>query len=921
MAYPGNLTAFIDAGLQRVRLRVNGTTIITDEAISSGSFVIDRYSSSAVALELGNVTSSQLTFTVDTSVQNVTLNRGDVIDGDIFVTDDFTDNLTDKGGNKLTDKSGNYLIAYDKVATVKIGKWYITNLVRGYNSVTVTCLDSMITLDGEADLRGVNYPITAKNFLNQIYRDGLGEVLVIDSSLYNPTLETPIIMTPLTYRQVLSRVCEVMGANAYYDWNGALHLGWYGRSSIQTIGDNIRVTSEKTENSYQITGVEIVDSADTSVAIEGNNIILRIVDNPFMTQVTQANRDIIAREILARVGNATYYGASANILPMPGLYPMDTVSFNPGLVPITHVTFGLNSNTKISADIGSDDNNYNFGLTKTIEKSIEKTSEVAKSYTDSVAQDTKTYTDTKTTEATNTAKNYTDNKSAETEANAKDYADGVASEAEQNAKDYTDTVEQEIKAYADEVAQQAVVDLTQEEVFNKLTQNGTKQGLLLDSETGDVYINATYMNTGTLTSVLIRDKTGNNYWNLETGDYRLGNYVERPEMNTAINTAVSGAIDDLAGVYYGTSSTAQNTKAKVVTCPEYTGLHVGDQISVRFTNANTAAAPTLNVNGTGAKSITAYGATLVAGSPYTWDAGAVVDFVYDGTSWAIQDATALKRLDALDDDLDSEGVFNRLTNNGQMQGIIRQNDELYINGQYIQAQTLSGSTIYGGVIVPRSGSGFRIDLDNGTIDLVGYATETEIQNLQDQIDGTRSTWTGTATPTLANEPAVNWTTTEEKNRHVGDVYYDTDDGYSYRFVESGGVYSWIQIQDSDAVEALRKANEALDEIASQDPVLVTDHVWNASKTQATFTAKVFKNGEDVTANYPTSWFTWYLRNEDYPYEQKLADGLTCIVQTSQLGYGSTVIGEFGTYDVSYLTNKSGAYLTDKGGNKLYAYTE
>lgn len=916
MAYPGaSLTAFIDSGLQHVRLRVNENTIITDEAIASGSFVIDRYSSSAVALELGNVTASQLTFTVDTSILNVSLQRGDVIDGDIFVTNG-TDTLTDVSSNKLTTANGDYLTAYDKTATVKIGKWYIVNLVRGYNTVAVTCLDSMITLDGEADLSGVHYPITAYNFLNQIYREGLGEELVIESGIYNPTLETPIIMESMTYRQVLSRVCEVMGANAYYDWNGTLRISWYGRSSIQAVGDGIRVSSEKTENDYVITKVEIVDNADASVSIEGNTITLRVVDNPFMRQVTTEARNVIANQILQRVGGARYYGGSANILPMPGLYPMDTVDFNGSLIPITHVTIGLNANTKISADIGADNNNYNFGLTKT----IEKTTEVAKNYTDSVATDTKNYTDTKTTEATNTAKNYTDTKATETESNAKDYADGVASEAEQNAKDYTDTVEQEIKAYADEVAQQAVVDLTQEEVFNKLTQNGTKQGLLLDGETGDVYINATYMNTGTLTSVLIRDKTGNNYWNLETGDYRLGNYVERPEMNQAINTAVTGAIDDLAGVYYGTSSTAQNTKNKVVQCSDFTDFHVGDQISVRFSNANTASAPTLDVNGKGAKPITAYGQTLVAGSPYTWDEGAVVDFVYDGTNWSIQDATALKRLDALDDGLDSEGVFNRLTNNGQMQGIVRQNDELYINGEYIQAETLAGDKIYGGVVRGRNGN-LIIDLDNDMIYYENFATQDEIADLQAQIDGTRSTWSGTVTPTLSNEPAVNWTTTEERNRHVGDVYYDTDDGHSYRFVENNGTYGWVQIQDSDAVEALRKANQALDEINAMEPTLVTDFTWNAQGTVATFTAKVVKNGEDITNTFPAKWFSWWLRNEANPQETRLAIGTTCQVNTNVLGYGSTVIGEFTTYDEYYLTTKNGTYLTDKSGNKLFAYIE
>lgn len=52
---------------------------------------------------------------------------------------------------------------------------------------------------------------------------------------------------------------------------------------------------------------------------------------------------------------------------------------------------------------------------------------------------------------------------------------------------------------------------------------------------------------------------------------------------------------------------------------------------VKFTNGNTAASPTLNVNGTGAVSIMKFGVSAV--SSFAWNAGLVVTFVYDGTNW------------------------------------------------------------------------------------------------------------------------------------------------------------------------------------------------------------------------------------------------------------------------------------------------
>lgn len=55
--------------------------------------------------------------------------------------------------------------------------------------------------------------------------------------------------------------------------------------------------------------------------------------------------------------------------------------------------------------------------------------------------------------------------------------------------------------------------LTQQEVFNRLTNNGQTQGIYLSNSR--LYINASYIATGT-----ISDAAGNNYWNLSSGYLR-----------------------------------------------------------------------------------------------------------------------------------------------------------------------------------------------------------------------------------------------------------------------------------------------------------------------------------------------------------------------------------------------------------------
>ena len=101
------------------------------------------------------------------------------------------------------------------------------------------------------------------------------------------------------------------------------------------------------------------------------------------------------------------------------------------------------------------------------------------------------------------------------------------------------------------------------------------------------------------------------------------------------------------------------------------------------------------------------------------------------------------------------------------------------------------------------------------------ATLSDLQSLQDQVDGNIATWFFSGVPTLENLPAMDWTTAEDKNNHLGDLYYDKDTGYAYRFTLDNNVYSWIKLSDSDIAEALAIANAAQDTADSKRRVFVT----------------------------------------------------------------------------------------------------
>src|SRR5574344_942168 len=93
--------------------------------------------------------------------------------------------------------------------------------------------------------------------------------------------------------------------------------------------------------------------------------------------------------------------------------------------------------------------------------------------------------------------------------------------------------------------------------------------------------------------------------------------------------------------------------------------------------------------------------------------------------------------------------------------------------------------------------------------------------MQNQIDGSIMTWCYSVAPTSTNVPASNWTTTDLKNKHLGDLYYDTVTGYCYRWQVLNNTYSWQRITDTDVTKALEDASKAQDTADSKRRVFVS----------------------------------------------------------------------------------------------------
>lgn len=88
--------------------------------------------------------------------------------------------------------------------------------------------------------------------------------------------------------------------------------------------------------------------------------------------------------------------------------------------------------------------------------------------------------------------------------------------------------------------------------------------------------------------------------------------------------------------------------------------------------------------------------------------------------------------------------------------------------------------------------------------------DSDINDLQKQVDGSIETWFYDHDPGNDVEPAKDWTTDADKNKHLGDLYYNTGTGYCYRWQNQNGVYSWSRIADTDVTKALEAAKNAQD---------------------------------------------------------------------------------------------------------------
>ena len=128
-------------------------------------------------------------------------------------------------------------------------------------------------------------------------------------------------------------------------------------------------------------------------------------------------------------------------------------------------------------------------------------------------------------------------------------------------------------------------------------------------------------------------------------------------------------------------------------------------------------------------------------------------------------------------------VFNRLTNGGEQQGIYLEDGKIYINGEYIKANSINADLIYGGTL-----SGAEINIGDGafTVDSDGTVSITKGElNINFSGAGTETRKFITGTANITSNSRKYWTYMQPNGFYAEEIFTPTNTQYGIGAYEAG----------------------------------------------------------------------------------------------------------------------------------------
>lgn len=249
------------------------------------------------------------------------------------------------------------------------------------------------------------------------------------------------------------------------------------------------------------------------------------------------------------------------------------------------------------------------------------------------------------------------------------------------------------------------------------SENGFNGPFKMGATLADGFL-ADFITAANLTAGDIRSVDGVNYWNLNTGELRISPSTQIGSGGRTVGQNISSVDVQYAS---GTSSTTAPTTGWSTNAPQWqSGRYIWTRTKVVDGAGQTSYSTPTCIQG--ANGETGIGVSAIVEQYYlstsnttrsggswsalqpAWEEGKYI-WTRSKITWTDNTVTytdpilanaingANEAVADLDNSLDQTGVFNRLTNNGAIQGLYMENGNLYVNASYIK----SGQLAVGGV--------------------------------------------------------------------------------------------------------------------------------------------------------------------------------------------------------------------------------
>lgn len=701
--------------------------------------------------------------------------------------------------NPILDTNGNeILLLYSDAVTEKIRLCTMTVVEAPYQNssiITLTCQDNMMKFDRDYSESKLKYPATR----SEIIRDACNvcgvqlQTVTFDNDDY--VIETRPDDQQLTFRQVLAWVAQIGGQFCRCDSYGRLCIAWYDLKSYESSHiDEDKFVSVESYDSLSInnedvviTGIKVTeykenvstDESPVSYQYGEDGYVIEIKDNKL---IAEGKGNDIATIIGKRIVGMRFRPFSASMMNNP--------LAEAGDICIITDRKGNQYKSLVTSTI------FQVGNKQTIEcgaKSAARNS--AKQYSlasQAIVENRK-----------NLQKERSDREKALEE---------LSKRISQSSGLYTTVEESQGGGKVYYLHNKAL--LSDSDIVWKMTAeawgvstdggNTWNGGMTVDGDTvvrilDAVGVRANWINTG---EFKVADEKGNEvfYVNCDTGSVRI-KAQEFSLSGVSIEEIAAKEVDDFVTNIYKTDmdEIKNSVRNKIETWYQSTDPSVNWGGTVEKALYDIDGNSILDVNGN--EIIVLFEESKSEHEGDLWkDLSTNDEYIYRGGHWV-----KMQVPDEVFDEIDGKAqIFINTPVPPYRVG------DLWFDADSQELLTCVESRDKGSCVKSDWQKKTKYTDDSGLNTFISAVYDPKIAELQSQIDGQIETWFYDHEPSLQNEPAVNWTTNEQRKDHEGDLFFWKSTGYSYRFLQDGAVWKWQIVQDTDISKALAAAEKAQD---------------------------------------------------------------------------------------------------------------